>query len=219
MSGETGASAGGGASRKRGPYANGIMRRKQILDTAVTVFGEQGYAGGSLRDIANRVGVTAPAIIRLFGSKEGLLAATLAHSEESSSFHGEHGLARLERWARVPRANLDNRGLVGLLLMVAAEASRPEHPAHDFMVDRYRRVVDALAEDLRIAADHGDIHPISDEQIELEAHGFVALMDGLELQWMLDPTVDLVGIHDHHFNLMMSRLGAAHVVDSNHSTL
>lgn len=192
--------------RKRGPYANGIERRRQILDTAVAVFGEQGYAGGSLRDIAERVGVTAPAIIRLFGSKEQLLAATLVWSETGSRIE-DRGVDFLQAWGDLPRSNLDNRGLVEMLLTVATEASNPEHPAHEAMVERYNGAVGQLVDELRFAVEHGQIDEMDDAQIEAEARGFVALMDGLEIQWLLDPTVDLVGLHEHHFRLMLSRLG------------
>lgn len=198
----------GADGRRRGPYANGIQRRQQILDHAVTVFGQQGYAGGSLRDIAERVGVTAPAIIRLFGSKEGLLTATLARSEEQTPLAGAHGIDYLEGWGRLPEDNIRNRGLVEMLLTVATEASNPEHPAHDFMVERYRSAVDHLATQLREAAERGDIRPLSRDEIETEARGFVALMDGLEIQWLLDPGMDLVAVHEHHFTRMLDRLRA-----------
>jgi len=47
-------------------------RRGEILDAALAVFAEKGYAGGSMREIAARVGFTEPALYRHFASKEAL---------------------------------------------------------------------------------------------------------------------------------------------------
>ena len=47
-------------------------RRGEILDAALAVFAEKGYSGGSMRDIATRVGVSEPALYRYFAGKEAL---------------------------------------------------------------------------------------------------------------------------------------------------
>jgi AcrR family transcriptional regulator len=48
-----------------------------ILAGAVDAFHEQGYHAASVRDIANRVGLTVPALYYHYGSKEGMLVALL----------------------------------------------------------------------------------------------------------------------------------------------
>src|SRR5574340_962540 len=52
-------------------------RKGEILDAAVIVFADRGYEGGSMREIAERVGVTEPAIYRHFASKEDLFLALI----------------------------------------------------------------------------------------------------------------------------------------------
>lgn len=52
-------------------------RKAQILDAALDVFAEKGYEGGSMREIASRVGVTEPALYRHFSGKEALFLALL----------------------------------------------------------------------------------------------------------------------------------------------
>ncbi|MDP2183326.1 MAG: TetR/AcrR family transcriptional regulator [Actinomycetota bacterium] len=52
-------------------------RRADILDAALAVFSERGYDAGSLREIANRVGVSEPALYRHFASKEALFVAII----------------------------------------------------------------------------------------------------------------------------------------------
>jgi AcrR family transcriptional regulator len=50
-------------------------RRGEILDAALQVFAEKGYAGGSMRDIAHVVGVSEPALYRHFPGKQALFLA------------------------------------------------------------------------------------------------------------------------------------------------
>lgn len=52
-------------------------RKAEILDAAAEVFGEHGYDGGSMREIASRVGVTEPALYRHFSGKEALFLALI----------------------------------------------------------------------------------------------------------------------------------------------
>jgi AcrR family transcriptional regulator len=52
-------------------------RRREILAAALTVFAEKGYDGGTMRDIARRVGVTEPALYRHFSGKEELFLTLL----------------------------------------------------------------------------------------------------------------------------------------------
>jgi AcrR family transcriptional regulator len=47
-------------------------RKGQILEAAMGVFTERGYDGGSMREIASRVGVTEPALYRHFSGKEAI---------------------------------------------------------------------------------------------------------------------------------------------------
>lgn len=63
--------------RRRVPRAE---RERQIVDAAVAVFGERGYAGTSMDTVAERVGVTKPVLYTHFGSKEGLLLAAIARA-------------------------------------------------------------------------------------------------------------------------------------------
>lgn len=191
-----------GERRKRGPYRTGVRRRAQILEAATAAFAQYGYAGTSLRAIAEEVGVSTPGLIRHFGSKEELFTAVLDHSDSSHTANAsseQRGLAGLRSFASAPVENVRNRGLVELLLTVAVEASAADYPARPFMQERYRTLVERLAERLREAGEDGEIREMTPAEREMEARGLVALMDGIELQWLLDPEVDLVGTYRHHF--------------------
>lgn len=50
-------------------------RREQILQAALIVFAEGGYAGTSTDQVARQAGVSQPYVVRLFGGKQQLFAA------------------------------------------------------------------------------------------------------------------------------------------------
>lgn len=52
-------------------------RRRQLVDEAVEVLGQQGYARVSMADVAERAGVSKSMVHNIFGSKEALALACL----------------------------------------------------------------------------------------------------------------------------------------------
>ena len=190
----------------RGPYQKGIRRRREIVDAASRIFARYGY-GGSLRQIANDVGVTPAALARHFGNKYGLLQAVLNHWEDDDAHHFE-GARGLEYFRRLPglmNYHTTEPGLIELLLTLATEATDPQHPARDWAVERYRTVVNLGVRYLREARELGEVGPMDDEQIEIESRGVFALMDGMQLQWLLDPSLPVVHMFEVQLNTILER--------------
>src|SRR6478736_5963470 len=109
----------------RGPYRTGLRRREQIIDAATAVFAEYGYAGGSVRTIADRIGVSAASLLQHFGSKEGLLMAVLEDWDRHTVEARVTDVTGLDYFRRLPEvmaANVRNRGLLELFITMAAEA-------------------------------------------------------------------------------------------------
>lgn len=178
----------------RGPYRTGIRRRQQIVAVAIDAFGEQGFAGTSIRSIADRVGVSHAALLQHFGSKEGLLTAVLEDWDRQTvetNLAGVEGLDYFRRLPEVMTAHLDNRGLLELFTTIAAEASSPTHPAHNFIRHRYSFNLATLADHLQHAVDAGDVNPLTPVRIETEVRLVTAVLDGIGLQWLLDPATDV----------------------------
>ncbi len=181
-------------ARTRGPYRTGVRRREQLICIAMDVFGEHGFAGGSLRTIARQAGVSHATLIQHFGSKEGLLTAVLEEWDRrtvENSLTDVSGLDYFRRLPEVMATHQENRGLLELFTTIAAEASSPTHPAHAFIAQRYTTNLAALAAHLREAAEVGDIAPLSPAQIEIEVRLVTAVLDGIGLQWLLDPETDM----------------------------
>ena len=183
----------------RGPYRKGVQRRQDIVRAAAQVFAERGYHGGTLRSIGERVGVSSASLVQYFGTKEGLLAAVLVEWARESRPAGSEGL-RGTAWIRSMREamayNAAHRGLIELFLTLSVEATALDHPAHAFVQQRYANVVAEHRTHLREAVEDGEVAPMTDAAIEQEARLLIASMDGIELQWLLDPGLDLLELFD-----------------------
>jgi AcrR family transcriptional regulator len=187
----------------RGPYRSGIRRREQIVAVAITVFGEYGFAGGSIRTIADRVGVSHATLLQHFGSKEALLMAVLKEWDRQTvetSLADVSGLDYFRRLPEVMTAHLSNRGLLELFTTIAAEASSPAHPAHAFIQRRYTDNLATLATHLQQAVDTGDVAPLTPAEIGIEVRLVTAVLDGIGLQWLLDPSTDVTASVETYVN-------------------
>lgn len=180
----------------RGPYATGQARRQAIVDEATVVFARTGFHGGSLREIAKRVGVTPSGLLHHFADKEELFAEVLHQRDEAvraaAGDPAEHTL--IEQAKRVVAHNQTSRGLTSLYAIVSAEATDAEHPSHDDFAARYRARADEAVEILRRGQEAGEVR--DDIDPALAARLISAVMDGIQLQWLLDESVDMVPLFD-----------------------
>src|SRR5215207_295101 len=187
----------------RGPYRTGVRRREQIVAVAIEVFGEYGFAGGSVRAIAERVGVSHATLLQHFGSKEGLLTAVLEEWDRRTVEASVIDVAGLDYFRRLPEVmagHLSNRGLLELFITIAAEASSPAHPAHAFIQRRYTDNLASLATHLHRAVDAGEVGPLTPTGIQTEVRLVTAVLDGIGLQWLLDPSTDVIASVETYIN-------------------
>ena len=80
-----------GASAPAGRDQSTASTRERILDVALDLFTDQGFDGTSMREIAERLGISKPAIYYHFASKEEILMALHMRLHE----FGRAALARL----------------------------------------------------------------------------------------------------------------------------
>jgi len=183
----------------------GAVTREHILTTATAMFGESGYRGASLRDIAARCGLTHPGLLYHFPTKAGLLEAVLQRRDQADSAEAPDtlkGLEALEALVDLARKNAGTRGLVELFATLSAEATAPDHPAHAYFVSRYDRVVADIGKHFAELAADGRAREGLDPTVA--ARQWVALMDGLQIQWLLNPQTDMASVLASHLSQQLA---------------
>ena len=198
------------SSRTRVPRA---QRRQQIIDEATRIIGQRGYYGFSMQELADSCGLTVAGLLHHVGSKEDLLVALLqARDQRDRDALG--GWARSRQDADAGRPALEdsvdalhqvvvrNAGqpeLVRLYSMLRAESLYPGHPARDYFKARDEDVLRAFARQFAGLTDHPDSL----------ARQILALMGGLEDQWLRDPAAtDLVREWDRAMDTIVTSLTA-----------
>lgn len=177
---------------RAGSYSKGIARRQEILDRAIEVFRERGADGTSLRRIAESIGVSHGALLHYFSSREELLVAVYEHAEHRRDHDNEdHGRVRsVDVMANAAIANLEVPGLVQLYSTLVATALEVEAgPAKEYFTSRFERVRGNLEQKLREDQEAGlvrrDVDPARTAAL------IVAASDGLQIQWLLEPSIEL----------------------------
>ena len=174
--------------KRRGEYAKTPARRKEIVDAAIEVFSGSGFRKGSLRDVAERVGLSQAGVLHHFPSKEHLLQAVLSWRDDTSLARmGEpppEGLDLIRALVELIEYNEHTPELVELHVVMSAEATSPDHPVHDYFVRRYHLVLDSVRQAFEQTAARGQLRP--DVDCTSAARTLIALMDGLQVQWLLD---------------------------------
>lgn len=183
-------------ARTRGEYAKSAERRQQIVDAAVEVFSSVGYRKGSLRDVADKVGLSQAGLLHHFPSKEHLLAAVLTWRDDVTARRiGEplpQGIEFLRGLVRTAEHNATTPELVELHVIVSAEGTSEDHPLRDYFTGRYAEVLGHTRRAFERAAAEGQLRPGTD--CASAARTLIALMDGLQIQWLLDRDgVDMAG--------------------------
>ena len=185
------------AGTRRGGYAKGRERRDAILAAANDVFAAQGFHGASLATIATRVGLSEPGLLHHFPSKEHLFLELLALRHEHDGERVARALADhegfLDALLGLCRENQGTAGLVRLFTILVGESVDADHPAHDWMVERYRGLRERFV--ARIEAEQRAGRVASGVDARTLAPQLIAMFDGLQLQWLLDPdAVDLSAV-------------------------
>ena len=181
----------------RARQERGVRTEEAILQATLRLLAARGIHGTSLDLLAEEVGVAKSSILWHFGSKEELLLRVAEHAFEAIARGPARRILALptieEReaamwafFAETVRERPEMRRLVLYLIFESTEG-RPELRAR--LQQLYRGVRELFAEGLR------GVVPQADRRRRLAAIS-VAALDGLFLQWLLDPeAIDLEAFH------------------------
>lgn len=179
-----------GRGRPRGTDTG--QTRERIVAAAAELFAERGFHATPMTSIAEAAGLSQTGLLHHFPAKEELLAAVLEQRdlrdlETLAATHDRppRGWQVWDDMVTLVGLNSEREGFVRLFTSLAGEAVDPAHPGHGWLGAHHGAAVEALAHALREAAHDG----AADEDIPAEqlARQAVALMDGLQLQWLMRP--------------------------------
>ena len=182
------------------------QRKEKLIREAMRYFGQYGFHGARLADIAKAAGVTEPGLLHHFPSKEHLFMEVLA---ERDRLDREQFTPTLHAGAEDPFNSLQKLvehnesvpGLVQLFTVLVAESIDDEHPGHDFFRQRYQDLRDGTVEVLRAAQARGEIR--DNLPAEDVASLLFAMMDGLQIQWLYEPDkIDMARLFEQFLGLL-----------------
>src|SRR6266571_6918771 len=201
---------------ERAPAGPGIadQRRGQMLQAALDVISERGFADTRIADIAERIGISPALVIYYFKTKDQLLTEAIRHYEDTWYADGKRRMDELataaERLQEFVAMNLLPDGDPGLAsnwqlwLDFWAQAARNADVAavRRKSDERWREVIVSLVHAGQEAGEFADIDP------RPFAIFVSALLDGMTIQIALDdPVVDPVSAYELCMRYIADRLG------------
>ncbi|HSN43767.1 MAG TPA: TetR/AcrR family transcriptional regulator [Propionibacteriaceae bacterium] len=189
-----------------------LATREHALTVAFELISGQGYRGTSMAQIALASGLSQTGLLHHFGSKDTLLAAILERRDAvDAELLGQPASpepwGQLERFLVLVRANMTRRQIVRLFVTVTAEAIEEAHPAHEWMQRHYASTRALIQTDLERGVKEGWLAP--DAPVDHITSGVIAVVDGLQTQWMLDPDFDMAGPVRTHIDMVKAQWGVA----------
>jgi len=182
-----------GRGRPRGAGGESTANtRARIVASAAELFAERGFHATPMTAVADAAGLSQSGLLHHFPSKEGLLAEVLRQRDlrdlaelATARDHPPRGWEVWDDMTTLVRLNSGREALVRLFTSLAGEAVDPEHPGHGWLAEHHRSAVDALTRGLEEAVADGTAQAaIPAQSLARQA---VALMDGLQLQWLVRP--------------------------------
>jgi AcrR family transcriptional regulator len=168
------------------------IRRPQILAAAAEVIAERGVAATRIADVAERSGVSPPAVLYWFDSKEQLLAEALTADDDRFYEELSGRLAEAETPAErmvvlIETTAADNDFALWMELWTWALRDADLRAARERFDSRWRATIEAVIADGVAAGEFGD--SVDPAQAAL---AIAALIDGLTVQAALgDPEVSV----------------------------
>ncbi len=175
------------------PYATllakGEDRKQRILDVAQRLVTRNGWRNTTLAQIAREAGVSAAGLLHHFESKEQLLHAVVDARDADDAAHADWTGDLLQQLARAGDRVERAPELVGTYSVLLVENLMPDAPLHDRLMDRQRAAVRIITDLIADAQASGRYR--NDFDPAVKAVQIVSLVNGLEISWLLDPSVPL----------------------------
>lgn len=171
--------------------------RSAIVRAAIAVYDHRAFHEVTLETIAERAGLDLAAVLVHFPTLDELVSVTI------QTWNGQRmgplmplakqfGTAAFLR--AVVLANIQDPGLMRLIVAVVNIASMPDHPAAPELqrqwVQFHAMVQRALVQDVAAGREPSTMDPARG------AEQLIALYEGLQIQWMMRAHMDVLGAYD-----------------------
>ena len=157
-------------------------RRASILATALAIIDEHGHQGLTMRALARACGMSAPGLMHYFPDMPTLVVAVVDYREfrDAALFEGvEPGPGTTRRILDSVIENIVARPKAAeLFAIVEAQAIDPRHPGHEYFRTRAETIVAEFAP--IVGAEYANPEELIRQ--------LIAVGDGLQLNWLRDPT-------------------------------
>ncbi|MCF3120452.1 TetR/AcrR family transcriptional regulator [Streptomyces arenae] len=176
----------------RSSYPKGVAKREEILRVTLEVFGREGERNTTLRTVAKESRISLTGLMHYFESKDHLLTEVLRANDQAAEarFHGPRAAPDPgEFLARALTVNAAHSARVRLYVALAAASTDPAHPAHAYFRDRFALLRATITEHLTAEQRAGRVSSGLDPHFIASA--LVAASDGIQLQWLSDPGIDM----------------------------
>ncbi|MEU5951457.1 TetR/AcrR family transcriptional regulator [Streptomyces sp. NPDC047525] len=173
-------------------YPKGVAKREEILKATLEIFGREGERNTTLRMVAKESHISLTGLMHYFESKDHLLTEVLRANDRAAQarFHDPEAVRDPgEFLAKALTANAANSARVRLYVTLAAASTDPAHPAHTYFRERFALLRATIAEHLAAEQRAGRASPGLDPHFTASA--LVAAADGIQLQWLSDPDIDM----------------------------
>ncbi|MFA7637736.1 MAG: TetR/AcrR family transcriptional regulator [Parvibaculum sp.] len=195
--------------------AQGAQSRRQILDAALDLMSERGYAATSISAISKKSGLPASSIYWHFESKEGLLAAVL--EDGATSF--VDSLPKFEELTGTPEERLTTvskglaRGLaqgprfLRLLLVMGLESGGEILPTLGSIRSIRQRIIERTARSMEATILPDGYSTREKRRLANRLALFsMVVVDGAYIAHQIDPSVDLEGLFELQLNTLINNL-------------
>lgn len=144
-------------------------RPEEILDAALDVFVERGYAAARLQEVARRAGVTKGTIYLYYPSKEALfkavvresLVVNLERAEAAVAAHQGSAADALRNLLRTVWHTVGATKLSGIPKLIVAEASNFPELAQFYWTEVASRALNLFGSIIERGVEQGEFHPIN----------------------------------------------------------
>ena len=191
----------------------GEKRREELLDAALGMFSIKGYAGASIAGIAEHVGISVAGVLHHFPNKVSLLMAVLTRRDEinqraSDAVQTEPTLdGFIEGLQQINRSNATAPGVIRAFSILNAESLVDSHPAWEWYQSRYQTIHGRMRARLDHLVAAGEVR--GDVDLDAIITHVLAMMDGLQLQWLRFPEkVDLISRFESFMALVKREIKA-----------